>query len=49
MLYTEDCSMRHYVGFLQIGPHIEFDGLLLKTLLMTIIGRLAALYSQLIS
>ena len=22
MLYTEDFSMRHYVGFLQIGSHI---------------------------
>ena len=22
MLYTEDFTMRHYVGFLQIGSHI---------------------------
>ena len=24
MLYTEDCSMRHYVGFSQIGSHIYY-------------------------
>ena len=23
MLYTEDFSMRHYVGFLQIGSHMS--------------------------
>ena len=24
MLYTEDFTMRHYVGFLQIGSHIIY-------------------------
>ena len=26
MLYTEDLTMRHYVGFLQIGSHITVGG-----------------------
>ena len=26
MLYTEDFTMRHYVGFLQIGSHISETG-----------------------
>ena len=25
MLYTEDFTMRHYVGFLQIGSHISYN------------------------
>ena len=26
MLYTEDFSMHHYVGFLQIGSHLFYVG-----------------------
>ena len=29
MLYTEDFSMRHYVGFSQIGSHITICNLVL--------------------
>ena len=32
MLYTEDFSMRHYVGFSQIGSHILLNKYMLSTL-----------------
>ena len=37
MLYTEDFTMRHYVGFLQIGSHI-------KTFLLLLLPAVAGQY-----
>ena len=37
MLYTEDFSVRHYVGFSQIGSHIQYVADYSQLMLVTLL------------